>query len=278
MKARALACGVLLLIAAPRAAATEDAAPAAPLAILEAAFDRMFNYPSVRAVQLRIHRAGRPPVRRRFEVAYARDAGQGRTLLRFTAPEYLRGSALLILEEADGRSDLWLYQPSLRRPRRVIASHKGDAFFGSDLSYEDLEHHAWRRFALRRRPDATEQGRACFVVEAEPPPESQYSKVVAFVERGRMALLRLDFHRAGSARPVKSLRIAPEEIAERDGRLEPRRMWMRQHGRDAATEVVFERIQSGVAIAREVFAASRLERGGEDLFTLVERLRRERLP
>jgi len=36
---------------------------------------------------------------------------------------------------------------------------------------------------------------------------------------------------------------------------------------------VFERIRSGVAIAGEVFAAMRLERSGEDLFALVERLR-----
>jgi hypothetical protein len=263
----------LCLLAATPAGGEDDAAPASPLAIVEAAFDRMFNYPSVRTVGLRIHRGGRAPVLRRFDVAYARAEGRGRTLLRFTGPEYLRGSALLILEEADGRSDLWLYQPSLRRPRRVIASHKGDAFFGSDLSYEDLEHHAWRRFAVRRRPDASEQGRTCFVVEATPPPDSQYSKVVAFVERERLALLRLDFHRAGGEQPVKSLRIAPEEIAEVEGRLEPQRMWMRQQGRDAATEVVFERIRSGVAIAGEVFAAMRLERSGEDLFALVERLR-----
>jgi hypothetical protein len=235
----------------------------------------MFNYPSVRTVSLRIHRGARPPVQRRFDVVYARAGERGRTLLRFTSPEYLRGSALLVLEESDGRSDLWLYQPDLRRPRRVIASHKADAFFGSDLSYEDLEHHAWRRFGLRRRPDASEQGRACFVVEATPPADSQYSKVVAYVERARLALLRLDFHRAGSEQAVKALRIAPEEIAEVDGRLEPRRMWMRQQGRDAGTEVVFERIVSGVAIAAETFGTMRLERSGEDLFALVERLRAE---
>ena len=93
-----------------------------------------------------------------------------------------------------------------------------------------------------------------------------------------MALLRLDFHRGGSERPVKSLVVAPGEIAEVGGLLEPRRMWMRQEGRDAATEVVFERIRSGVEIASEVFAAMRLERSGEDLFSLVERLREEERP
>jgi hypothetical protein len=264
-----------LLLAADAGFAAEDAAAASPLAIVEGAFDRMFNYASVRSVTLRIHRGGRPAALRRFDVAYARSEGRGRTLLRFREPEYLRGSALLILEEPDGRSDVWIYQPALRRPRRIAAAHKGDAFFGSDLSYEDLEHHAWRRFSLTRRPDASLEGRPCFVVEATPPSDSQYSKAVAFVEQERLALLRLDLHRGGSERPVKSLVVAPGEIAEVDGVLAPRRMWMRQEGRDAATEVVFDRIRSGAPIASEVFAAMRLERSGEDLFALVERLRRE---
>jgi hypothetical protein len=61
-------------------------------------------------------------------------------------------------------------------------------------------------------------------------------------------------------------------VRERNGVLEPERMWIRQAGRAAATEVVFERIQSGSEIDAGVFAPLRLERAGEDLFALVERL------
>jgi hypothetical protein len=275
MKARgAIALLPFVLAIAAQAEPAPGAEPS-PLALVETAFDRMFNYPSVRSVTLRIERAGRVSALRSFEVAYARGTGRGRTLLRFTAPDYLRGSALLILEEDDGRSDVWIYQPELRRARRVGASHKGDAFFGSDLSFEDLEHHAWRRFRLARRPDAMEQGRACYVVAAEPPADSQYSKVVAFVERDRLALLRVDFHRGGSAEPQKSLVVAPAEIDEVAGILRPRRMRIEQHGRAAATEVVFDRIESESPIAEAVFGSMRLERSGEDLFELVERLRAE---
>jgi hypothetical protein len=270
------AAALLALAAAPAFAGEPvgGTVDPSPQPILEAAFDRMFNYPSVRSVALHIERGGRASAIRAFEVAYARGAGRGRTLLRFTAPDYLRGSALLILEEPDGRNDVWIWQPDLRRARRVVAGRKGDAFFGSDLSYEDLEHHAWRRFRTSRRPDASEQGRECYVVEAVPPDDSQYSKIVAWVERERMALLRVDFHR-GEGAALKSLLVAPDEIAGGGDVLRPRRMRMQQHGRDAATEVVFERIESGAPIADEVFAAMRLERSGEDLFELVERLRAE---
>jgi hypothetical protein len=253
----------------------EDAVEPSPLQIVETAFDRMFNYPSVRSVTLRIHRHGDRVTYRSFDVVYKKIDGRGRTLLRFTEPEYLRDNALLIVEEEDGRNDTWIYQRELRRPRRVLAGHKGDSFYGSDLSFEDLEHHDWRRFQLRRLPDTTEQGKRAFVVEASNPSDSQYSKVVATVERDRLALLRLDLFKAGSGEPIKSLELAANEIEEENGILKPARMWVRQRGRDASTEVIFEQIEDDPHIADSVFATMRLERSGEDLYRLVERLREE---
>ena len=253
----------------------EDAVEPSPLQIVRTAFDRMFNYPSVRSVTLRIHRHGNRVTYRSFDVVYKKIDGRGRTLLRFTEPEYLRGNTLLIIEEEDGRNDMWIYQRELRRARRVLAGHKGDSFYGSDLSFEDLEHHDWRRFQLRRLSDTTQQGRRAFVVEASTPADSQYSKVVATVERDRFALLRLDLFKAGSGEPIKSLELTASEIEEEDGILKPARMWLRQRGRDASTEVIFDHIEDDPQIADSVFATMRLDRSGEDLYRLVERLREE---
>lgn len=254
----------------------EDSVPWSAREIIETAFDRMFNYPSVRSVTLEIHRGGSRVTYRSFDVVYKKVDGRGRTLLRFTEPEYLRGNALLMIEEEDGRNDTWIYQRNLRRPRRVIAGHKGDAFYGSDLSFEDLEHHDWKRFDLKRLPDRLEQGKPSYVVEARASADSHYSKVVATVEQERMALLRLDLYGADPSEPIKSLVLAPDEIEEgAGGNLKPSRMTVQQHGRDAVTEVIFDRIQDDPEIADEVFAAMRLVKSGEDLYKLVDRLREE---
>ena len=256
--------------------ASEDAVEPPALEIVQTAFERMFNYPSVRSITLRIHRGGSRVTYRSFDVVYKRIDGRGRTLLRFTEPEYLRGNALLMIEEEDGSNDTWIYQRDLQRPRRIIAGHKGDSFYGSDLSFEDLEHHDWRRFELRRLPDTIEQGKPCYVVEARTPADSQYSKVIAIVERERFALLRLDLYGANASDPIKSLELSPDEIKqEASGILKPTRMQVRQHGREASTEVVFDRIQDDPKIADEVFATMRLVQSGEDLYKLVERLRQE---
>jgi hypothetical protein len=254
--------------------ASPDATEPSALEIVQTAFDRMFNYPSVRSVTLRIHRGSSRVTYRSFDVVYKKTEGRGRTLLRFTEPQYLRDNALLMIEEDDGRTDTWLYQRDLMRPRRVIASHKADAFYGSDLTFEDLEHHDWGRFELRRLPDTIAQGAPAYVVEARTPADSQYARAVATVERERLALLRLDLFAAGSTDPIKSLELERSEIEQvSPDILKPARMWVRQHGREAATEVVFERIEADPGIADSVFATMRLTRSGEDLFRLVERLR-----
>lgn len=261
-------------LAAPEA--TEDAVEPSAREIVQTAFDRMFNYSSVRSVTLRIHRGGDRVTYRSFDVVYKKIDGRGRTLLRFTEPEYLRGNALLIIEEDDGRNDTWIYQRDLRRPRRVLAGHKGDSFYGSDLSFEDLEHHDWRRYQLQRLPDTVEQGAPAFVVEARTPSDSQYSRVVAVVERERFALLRLDLFGASASEPIKSLILARDQIEKGEsGNLKPASMWVRQHGREASTEVVFDRIDDDPKIADSVFATMRLMKSGEDLYKLVERMREE---
>jgi hypothetical protein len=86
----------------------EDAVEPPALEIVQTAFERMFNYPSVRSVTLRIHRGASRVTYRSFDVVYKKIDGRGRTLLRFTEPEYLRGNALLMIEEEDGRNDTWI--------------------------------------------------------------------------------------------------------------------------------------------------------------------------
>lgn len=256
-----------------RAEPIEDATARPPLDILQTAFDRMLNYPSVRSVVLRIHRSGDRVIHRAFDVVYKKVGERGQLLLRFTAPEYLRDTALLIVERGDATSDTWLYHPSARRSRRVSTSQKGDAFFGSDLTIEDLEHRDWRRYALRRLPDAAERGRPCHVIEAVARHESPYARIVAWIEREEQVLLRVDFFRGASEAPLKTLTVETEGLVAEGTLLKPRRMWMRQNGREAATEVEFVRTETDARITDRVFSAMRLERSGQDLFELVERQR-----
>ncbi|MDJ0865048.1 MAG: outer membrane lipoprotein-sorting protein [Myxococcota bacterium] len=258
------------------AAHAEDARPEdAPLALVRRAFDRSFDHPGVRSVRLRIHRGGRVVSQRSFDVAYRRDDAGGRTILRFTAPEYLRGNALLVVERPDGTNDTWLYQPEERRPRRVGTRQKADSFYGSDLSFEDMEHHRWERFELRTLPAQREADRLCHVVDAFPAADSQYGRLRIWIEQQRLAVLRIDFYRGRREQPIKRLRVDPDDVGELGAWLRVQRLRVEQLGRSAFTEVVFERIEVDPHLTERAFSALRLEREDEDLFEWIGRASRE---
>lgn len=271
MKLQISLCLIAIALLGARSHAEDgDAAARSDLDLLRSAFERTLHAPGVRSVELRVHRNGQLVSRRAFDIAYRRDT-QARSLLRFTAPNYLRGHALLVLETPDGVSDTWLYQAEERRPRRVGTAHKADSFYGSDLSFEELEHQRFEHFALRRFADAQEAGVACVVIEAVPKRESQYTRLVAWIDPARTAIARIDFFRGAGAEPVKRLRVALADVVEERGFLRVQSMRIEQLGRDAWTEVVTERMEIDPAISAEVFSASFLEREGDDLFALVGR-------
>jgi hypothetical protein len=261
----------IVLLGARSGAENADAPDRSDRDLLRDAFERTLHAPGVRSVELRVHRGGQLVSRRAFDVAYRRQDEHASSLLRFTAPSYLRGHALLVLESPDGVSDTWLYQAEERRPRRVGTAHKGDSFYGSDLSFEELEHQRFAHFALRRLPDAEEAGAACVVIEAIPQRESQYSRLVVWIDRARNGVARVDFYRGRDAEPSKRLRIALAGAVEEAGFLRIEHMRIEQIGRDAWTDIETSRMEIDPAISAEVFSASLLEREGEDLYALVGR-------
>jgi hypothetical protein len=101
-----------------------------------------------------------------------RIGGEGHTLLRFTEPDYLRDDAILVIETRDRGTLTWLYRSEDQRMRRLGVDQKADSFYGSDLTFEDLEHHDWD--GLRALPNRSVSARDCFVVEAvHLPPEAR---------------------------------------------------------------------------------------------------------
>jgi len=260
------ACVVLALAAAPLALGS-DAAPGELdlLELVRRAFERTFHQPGVRSVQLRIERGGRVVSHRAFELAYRRDGRIARSLLRFTEPEYLRGTALLIVDQ-DGASDTWLFQPSEQRARRVGTAQKADSFYGSDLSLEDLERTHWVRWRLASEGDAVEAGRACRLVEAVPRVESQYGRLLVWIDRELSGVARIDFHRPGAVEPFKRLRVPLDGATEERGFLRIGGLEVEQIGRDARTVVELTRLAIDPDLASGVFSAMRLERGGDELF------------
>ena len=86
-----------------------------------------------------IDRHGRVRERAMTLMALRAAGGKGdRTLVRFSYPNDIKNTALLVWEHPESDDERFLYLPALGRVRRVAGEQKQESFVGSDLSYEDI--------------------------------------------------------------------------------------------------------------------------------------------
>jgi hypothetical protein len=65
--------------------------------------------------------------------------GEHRTFIRFIAPADVKDTRFLHLSPRGDKDQQWLWTPTTRRTRRLGEAQRDENFFGSDLSYRDLE-------------------------------------------------------------------------------------------------------------------------------------------
>jgi len=273
------ACSFLLLLAstAPGSALAEPS----PAEQLNAAFARLFDYPSVRSVELRILRNGRVAGQREFDFARRLIDGRSHTILQFTGPSYLRDNSILMIEDERGVSQTWLFQPEVGAPRRVSTYQKEDSFFGSDLSYADLETRNWSGHEVKALPPEEDAGGGLEThrfdrFEAIPDASSPYARHVVWLDRASGAVARLESFRVGATAPTKVLEVELDSLEGSGDALIPRKMTVTRRDKAWVTEVAFTRVELKPDLTESTFSAMRLQRGrGGDLFKLVDRLARK---
>jgi hypothetical protein len=206
MQLRAL--GSLLL-----ALALSTPALAAPDSPAAACFTQQAEPDSVRAVRMTARdRAGEKTIVVLRLYGKRSPAGLGQLFLRFEQPEEVRGTALLVLEQAQGDSEIYLASPELPAPRRITGPTRADGMFRTDFSSEDLQRlqQGWRPGAgdTKQLPDARLADRAVYVLESRPA-DSAYERIVASLDQESCLPLLVRFYEPGKTRPRKELTTDP---------------------------------------------------------------------
>jgi outer membrane lipoprotein-sorting protein len=125
--------------------------------------------------------------------------GLARTLMVFTAPADLSGTALLSWETGDGLANQWLYMPATAKMQRVASSSKADFFMGTDFTYEDMEPDDLDQYVMTLTGSADVDGQDCHVIEVVPATpekakESGYGKRVFHVRKDITFTVRIEYH------------------------------------------------------------------------------------
>ena len=102
---------------------------------------------------------------RALQISGATIDSRAHTLVRFSEPAELAGTAMLMREEVGGSTTQLLYQPTYDKIRPIGASSNNERFMGTDFSYADFEKRNASDGFYRFLPDVTCGKAQCRVLE-----------------------------------------------------------------------------------------------------------------
>jgi outer membrane lipoprotein-sorting protein len=127
--------------------------------------------------------------------------GEHRTFLVFTSPSDVQGTRFLHLSPRGDKDQQWLWTPQTRRTRRLGDAQRDENFFGTDLSYRDLEMlvriQQWNddEATATLVGEETVDGHPSHVVELKPKnDEFAYTKYKLWFGKDDLLLWRLDVY------------------------------------------------------------------------------------
>ena len=95
----------------------------------------------------------------------------------FISPPDDKGISFLKIEHDDKDDEMRMWLPAFKKVRRISSKKKGDAFMGSDLSYEDLSSRELNENDYNRMEDDPVNGIDCYVLEIIPKKEAKSSYI-----------------------------------------------------------------------------------------------------
>jgi hypothetical protein len=245
----------LVWLAAPLRAEEE------PGALLARAFENLYADDYVQTLELVTESRGTRALSRTLQITRKQSVRPGKALVRFLEPFDVRRTSVLVLENEGGSDDLYVYLPALELTRRISAAQRADAFFGTDLSYEDIEPKHAGDYQVRALPHDATTADDCVVLEIRAGDgfESTYERLVSCIEPARALIHWTDFYRHG--RKVKRLEVDLAQIREIGARRVPFQMTMTTLRNGSRTLVRTTRYELTGDIPEKLFSTWNLQAG-----------------
>ncbi len=234
--------------------------------LLSRTYQNLYGHDFIQTLSISARFRGGREMTRRLQITRKQSAAPGRALVRFLEPGDIRGTAMLLIENEDRFDDIYLYLPSLGTVRHLAASQRADAFFGTDVSFEDLEPKMVADVEVRWLGSATSDagGVPCRVVETRPrvAADSAYERAVSCIDPRRALILWSDLDRAG--RVVKRVEVDAASVREIGGLHIPFRARVITPGRETETLLATEAYEPRTDLPDSLFSVGTLESGSPE--------------
>lgn len=184
--------------------------------------------------------------------------GNKKQIIWFLEPKDDRGVAFLKIEHNNKDDEMRMWLPAFKKVRRISSKRKGDAFMGSDLSYEDLTSRDLNEYTYKRLDDELVNSSQCFVLESKPntSAKSSYSKHISWINKENLNIVQeYSFDKRGALKKEKYFQhnklkdyYVMNQIRVKDVQ--------KQH----TTEVTFESLEVDTGINPALFQEKNLKR------------------
>jgi hypothetical protein len=258
-----LACSLLFAVSSPVSsleAAELQQQEAGEL--LLAAFRNQYEVDLTARIELVIRNRSGLERRRIFEAASRIIDDRVHSIGRLTHPEHLRGMTILQVETPERSHDAFVYLPSMRSVRRVSTAQRGDAFFGTDLSYEDLERRHTRDFRITGAWPDRSGDEEVIVVAATPKRPRRHAEIRFWIALRDHAILRVGFYKRGAREPFRTISAPRQQMQRAAGHVLPTKLVVENHSRGTTTIVRYHELRIDPVIDERLFSIRTLERGG----------------
>lgn len=258
---RTLAVSLSLLLIGTPAASDEpiDAAPSTAAEVLDGAFSRRYEVDLTSVIDLVMKNELGQERRRRFRAMSKVIDDRVHSIGRLVEPEYLRGMTVLTIEAEDRGHDAFLYLPSLSRVRRVSIAQRGDSFFGTDVTYEDLERQRAEEYELAPLRSTRYEGEDAHVVEGTPLRRYNYARARFTIAKSDLAILRVEYFKRHTDEPYRVITAPRASMVSQDGHVLPTRISVYNRSRGTTTEVVLSNLRINPEIDPNAFSLHALE-------------------
>ncbi len=184
-------------------------------------------------------------------------------IMKFTDPADVRGTAILIYDNADSNDDMWIYLPALRKSRRIVSNEKGRNFMGSEFTNADMSKPNLSDFNYIILGEENINSKICWKVETTPKTSSLqneygYSKRVSLVEKDTYRALEIEYFDL-QGKPHRK-EILKDYRKLQDGRYFAFYMEMNNLQNKRKSVMIVEDIQTGSTLSENVFTPAMLEK------------------
>ncbi len=223
-------------------------------ALLQQSFDNLYGSDSIQSISLTSGYSNGRGMSYELEVFRKHSIEPKRSLIRFSEPDDVRGTSILVIENNNRSDDIYVYVPALRTTRRIGNFQKADSFFGTDISYEDLEPKRHENYLVSAAGVDAVGDVKCKKIETRPKPgfESAYDRVVSCIDPTRAVTLWTEFYKKG--RLYKRLDVSVESIRAVGTSHIPHYARVQSEVRNSRTEVTINSYIPEAAISDRIFS------------------------